>query len=119
MWYLLDVDEQGDEIGIPFTKEQLDVFQAYTLNNTVNFPADNKQYKIDEENVLEWSEYHEIPDPELRRPQIVLLKKRPMQVYEGVQGAMEITLANETLSMRIPYTLPFDVVGEILSKSDR
>ena len=113
-WFIYDESKEDDEARC-FTYEELQQFQDYAVQNTVNFPANGKNYHAatDDDAPVCNLISQTVPDDSLHFPKNIILRRKPEISTSGVMHCMDIILLNEAGEDNHRYDLPFDVIGRI------
>ncbi|MFT3910954.1 MAG: hypothetical protein QM737_16160 [Ferruginibacter sp.] len=111
-WWILGNDHEslaGDEIILPFNKEQEDIFFKFMDDHPANFPP-GKRERFDSQNLkIPDLDYKDL-ESDIEKPCILLIRAKADNKITGLCRRMDIVLQNDELSIQ----LPFDLAGEII-----
>jgi len=113
-WFVLDSDENLEQFGRCFTKEELDEFLNFAISRPNNFPNGKNYFGCNETDLPSCDIYSIIPSIKLTYPQNLILRKTPRLSKSGeIYSCMDIILTNNNRSDNHNYIIDFNVIGVI------
>ena len=115
IWYILD-NEEEDEFGRCFSKEEMEKFLNFIAQNPDNFPGDKNYFICDEESddIPFCGIFSSSSDENLQFPSNLILRASPQLNEPGaISSCMDIILTNSNGTDNHIYNLNFSVIGKI------
>lgn len=111
-WFALDKESDGEEEARCFTKDELDVFTHYAINNPINFPGAKNYHSCDEADTPYSGIYSALPDEGFKFPTKFILRKRPT-ISSPISDCVDVILTDNRGVDNHVYNLTFNVIGKI------
>lgn len=113
-WYRLDVDDEGDEFGRGFERDEEKAFMDFILNAPMHFNGRKNYHEIGEDDFIYSSIYDSLPHSSKSRPDRIVLRKKPTLSPSGqITDWCDVVLV-QSMGDNHAYNLDFDVVGEFI-----
>jgi len=111
-WYVLDEDE---EVGRPFSHDELNQFKDYVVSNEFNFPGKKNYSNSSEDEAPYCGIETALVDDNLVYPELFILRPEPIPLIGNITKCVDVILTDQNGSKKHDYALPFNVIGKVVS----